>query len=138
VPYVPASRSAAALLALAVAMFIAGFVYNQVHDRHDLRVRAAAITGGDPSRGEAMFIQYGCGGCHRMAHVRQALGRVGPSLDGIALRAMIAGKLANSPDNLRRWIRDPQAVTPGTDMPDLSVGDGDARDITAFLYTRTG
>jgi cytochrome c1 len=73
-----------------------------------------------------------------VAHVRQALGRVGPSLDGIALRAMIAGKLANSPDNLRRWIRDPQAVTPGTDMPDLSVGDGDARDITAFLYTRTG
>lgn len=27
-------------------------------------------------------------------------------------------------------------VSPGTAMPDLRVGEGDARDITAFLYTR--
>jgi cytochrome c1 len=49
---------------------------------------------------------------------------------------MIAGRLGNSPDNLQRWIRDPQAVSPGTAMPDLNVGERDARDITAFLYTR--
>ena len=49
---------------------------------------------------------------------------------------MIAGKLSNNPDNLRRWVRDPQAVTPGTDMPDLHVSGRDARDISAFLYTR--
>ena len=137
-PYAPASRSAGALLALGVAIFVAGFVYNQVSDRDQLRARAAAITGGDPARGEAMFIQYGCGACHQATHVRKAVGKVGLSLDGIAVRAMIAGKLANSPDNLERWIRDPQAITPGTDMPDLNVGDEDVRDITAFLYTRTG
>ena len=51
---------------------------------------------------------------------------------------MIAGKLPNSPDNLEQWIRDPQAITPGTDMPDLNVGKRDARDIAAFLYTRAG
>jgi cytochrome c2 len=83
-----------------------------------------------------MFIQYGCGGCHRLAHIRKASGVVGPSLDGIAVRAMIAGKLGNKPDNMERWIRDPQAVSPGTAMPDLDVGERDARDITAFLYTR--
>jgi hypothetical protein len=27
-------------------------------------------------------------------------------------------------------------VSPGTAMPDLNVGETDARDITAFLYTR--
>jgi hypothetical protein len=27
-------------------------------------------------------------------------------------------------------------VSPGTAMPDLAVGETDARDITAFLYTR--
>ena len=61
---------------------------------------------------------------------------VGPPLDGIAIRAILAGKLANNPPNMQRWIRDPQAVTPGTAMPDLNVGERDARDITAFLYTR--
>jgi cytochrome c1 len=49
----------------------------------------------------------------------------------------LAGKLDNNPDNLQRWIRDPQSVTPGTAMPDLRVGQSDARDMTAFLYTRT-
>ena len=94
-------------------------------------------TGGDPWRGEAMFIQYGCGACHRMAHVRKATGAVGPPLDGIAVRAIIAGKLANQPGQHEQWIRDPQSVSPGTAMPDLRVGERDARDITAFLYTRT-
>jgi hypothetical protein len=37
---------------------------------------------------------------------------------------------------MEKWIRDPQHVAPGTAMPDLRVGEGDARDITAFLYTR--
>lgn len=136
--YVSASKSAGVLLAVAVVTFAAGGIFNTISDRDDLRVHAAAATGGDPSRGEAMFIQYGCGGCHRLAHVRKASGGVGPPLDGIATRAVIAGKLANKPDEVERWIRDPQSVSPGTAMPDLKVGEHDARDITAFLYTRTG
>jgi cytochrome c2 len=136
-PRVSASKGAGMMLGLAAAVFAAGFIINGVDDRADLRAHAAAATGGDPSRGEAMFIQYGCGACHRVAHVRKATGMVGPPLDGIAVRAMIAGKLDNSPDNLERWIRDPQAVSPGTAMPDLRVGQRDARDISAFLYTRT-
>lgn len=136
-PYVSASKSTVAIFLVATAAFAAGSIFNTISDRNDLRVHAAAATGGDPSRGEAMFIQYGCGGCHRLAHVRKATGAVGPSLDGVAVRAMIAGRLNNSPDNLQHWIRDPQSVSPGTAMPDLNVGQRDARDITAFLYTRT-
>src|SRR4051794_25353732 len=123
------------LLAVAIA---GGVITNFVHDHNQKWTHAAAATGGDPSRGEAMFIQYGCGSCHQIVHVRKATGKVAPPLDGIATRAMIAGKLANTPDNLQHWIRDPQAVTPGTDMPDLRVSERDARDITAFLYTRGG
>jgi cytochrome c2 len=137
-PYVSASKGAAAILGLAAVIFVSGFIINGIDDRGDARVHAAAATGGDPSRGEAMFIQYGCGSCHRVAHVRKATGRVGPPLDGIAVRAIIAGKLDNKPDNLEQWIRDPQAVSPGTAMPDLNVGQRDAKDISAFLYTRTG
>ena len=130
-------RTAAALVgAVAVAAIAAGVAIDAIDYRRDLRARAAAVTGGDPERGEAMFIQYGCGGCHGLKHVRKATGMVGPPLDGIAVRAIIAGKLGNTPNNMQTWIRDPQHVTPGTAMPDLQVGERDARDITAFLYTR--
>ena len=136
-PHVSASKGAATVLGLAAAVFAAGFIINGIDDRDDMWAHAAAATGGNPARGEAMFIQYGCGSCHRVAHVRKATGMVGPPLDGVAVRAIIAGKLDNSPDNLEQWIRNPQSVSPGTAMPDLRVGERDARDITAFLYTRT-
>ena len=135
-PYMSAKTGSAILLAVAVAIFAFGFTYNKIEDRDRLREHAAATVGGDPSRGEAMFIQYGCGSCHSLKNVRTATGMVGPPLDGIALRVIIGGHLSNTPTNMERWIRDPQHVSPGTAMPDLGVSEGDARDITAFLYTR--
>jgi cytochrome c2 len=132
----PINRTVGAVALLLAGVVLAGVIVDTIDDRDDLWAHAAATTGGDPYRGEAMFIEYGCGSCHSAKHVRKASGMVGPPLDGIAVRAMIAGKLANTPENLQRWIRDPQGVTPGTDMPDLRVGQRDARDISAFLYTR--
>jgi cytochrome c2 len=134
--YVPIRQSVGVIALVVLGAVAAGIVVDAVDDRNDLWAHAAATTGGNPYRGESMFIQYGCGSCHGVKHVRKATGMVGPPLDGIAVRAMIAGKLNNTPDNLQHWIRDPQKVTPGTDMPDLHVGERDARDITAFLYTR--
>lgn len=134
--YVPTERAAGVIVLVIAAAVLAGVVTDAIDGRNDLWKQAAATTGGNPYRGEAMFIQYGCGSCHSVKHVRKATGMVGPPLDGIAVRAMIAGKLPNQPDNLVKWIRDPQKVTPGTDMPDLHVSARDARDITAFLYTR--
>ena len=124
------------LSALLFIVALVGVVYEYVEQRERMRVHAGIETGGNPSRGEAMFIQYGCGSCHALRNVRNATGMVGPPLDGIALRAIIGGHLANRPENMERWIRDPQHVAPGTAMPDLKVGEADARDITAFLYPR--
>jgi cytochrome c2 len=132
----PVERSAAAIAVLVAAAALAIAVADTLRTHDRLWAHAAATTGGNPHRGQAMFIQYGCGSCHHLTYVRKATGQVGPPLDGIAVRAVIAGKLSNTPDNLQRWIRDPQAVTPGTDMPDLHVSQRDARDISAFLYTR--
>ena len=136
-PHSLSTRALVAILAvLLFALALAALIYKFAEQRTRLRVHAAAETGGDPRRGEAMFIQYGCGSCHALKNVREATGMVGPPLDGIALRVIIAGHLANNPANMEKWIRDPQHVSPGTAMPDLHVGEGDARDITAFLYTR--
>jgi cytochrome c2 len=119
---------------IVVAIVVVAWKYH--HDRERIRLHAEAITGGDSRRGEAMFIQYGCGSCHALSDVRTAVGDVGPPLDGIAGRTIIAGHLANRAENMELWIRNPQAVSPGTAMPNLGVGEQDARDITAFLYTR--
>jgi cytochrome c2 len=124
------------IAAIIVVVALFGIVYEYAQQRTLMREHAAAGVGGDTRRGEAMFIQYGCGSCHALKSVRGATGSVGPPLDGIAVRAIIGGHLANTPDNMQRWIRDPQHVAPGTAMPDLNVGGQDARDITAFLYTR--
>ena len=115
---------------------VAAATIETVHERREMRAHAAAVTHGDPQRGEAMFIQYGCGSCHSLRHVRKATGAVGQSLDGVAVRAVLAGKLPNEPAAMQAWIRDPQAISPGTAMPDLNVGRRDAHDISAFLYTR--
>lgn len=124
------------LAALIFLIALVGIVYKYVEQRERMWVHAAAAVGGDPDRGEALFIEYGCGSCHSLKNVRTATGMVGPPLDGVALRVIIGGHLSNTPTNMETWIRDPQHVSPGTAMPDLHVGDKDARDITAFLYTR--
>ena len=62
-------------------------------------------------------------------------GLVGPPLDRIASRTYLAGRLPNTPQNLLRWIRDPQGISPGTAMPPMGVSEKDGRDIAAYLYT---
>ncbi len=34
-----------------------------------------------------------------------------------------------------RWIRDPQDILPGNAMPNTRVGEAEARDLAAYLYT---
>jgi cytochrome c len=94
-----------------------------------------AVRGGDVERGRATVAQFGCGGCHVVPGVPGAVGRVGPPLGQLAERAFIAGSLPNDGETLVRWIRDPQTLLPRTAMPDLGVGDAQARDIAAYLYS---
>ena len=91
--------------------------------------------GGDPSRGRHVMVDYGCQTCHHIPGVHGANGTVGPPLDRMALRGFVAGRLQNSPENLIRWIRDPQSVDPKNAMPNSGVTERDARDIAAYLYT---
>ncbi|MGV9806834.1 c-type cytochrome [Micromonospora chersina] len=90
---------------------------------------------GRPDRGAKLIAQYGCGSCHTVPGVDRAGGLVGPPLTRFGARSYIAGELPNNADNLRRWIADPQAVEPGTAMPNLGVSAIDAQDIAAYLYT---
>jgi cytochrome c2 len=116
-------RFAAALLLLAAAC--------HPQDEHTAR----ELGGGDPGRGKILIREYGCGACHTVPGVRSATGMVGPPLNGIASRSFLAGQLPNTPDNMKRWIREPQNVEGGTAMPNMNVSEQDARDIATYLYT---
>ena len=95
----------------------------------------AAIPGGDPGRGARTIAEMGCGACHHIEGIPGANGLVGPPLDNVAQRGMLAGELPNSPENMVRWIRNPQSVEPATAMPNLNIGEQSARDIVAYLYS---
>ena len=101
----------------------------------DVAKTAAAMTGGDPEKGKAAIRRYGCQVCHSIRGIEGARGQVGPPLDTIGSRSYLAGQLPNTPENLIRWVRDPQSVAPGTARPDRGVTEQDSKDIAADLYT---
>jgi cytochrome c2 len=126
------------IVALVALIAVVSAIWLNQRSAHDqLRERAEALAHGSVARGHAQFIAKGCGGCHSIKRVPQAIGKVGPPLDGVGQRAIIAGLLENSPVNLAHWIRNPQSVAPGNAMPNLPMSDQDARDIAAFLYAES-
>jgi cytochrome c len=93
---------------------------------------------GDAERGRELFVGYGCGACHQLGGVRQAVGHVGPRLDGLADQRIVAGSLPNTPEHVAAFIQDPQELVPGTGMPDVGVSAEDAADLAAFLLEHDG
>ncbi len=93
------------------------------------------IPGADAQRGAADIAQIGCGTCHTIPGIKDAEGLVGPPLEHWSRRTYIAGEVPNTPGMLVRWIEMPQAIEPGTAMPNLGVTEQRARDIAAYLYT---
>ena len=95
----------------------------------------AVYTGGDPQRGAQVIAMKGCGSCHVIPGISGAAGLVGPPLAGFARRTYVGGEVSNTPDNLVRWIVNPQSIEPNTAMPNLGLNEQQARDVAAFLYT---
>ncbi|MDQ6908876.1 MAG: c-type cytochrome, partial [Chloroflexota bacterium] len=94
---------------------------------------AVAPTGGDAARGAMLFQQQTCASCHAIAGTN-ANAPVGPNLTHFGGRDTIAaGVLDNTPDNLAKWLKDPQAVKPGNHMPNLQLTDDQIRTLVAYL-----
>lgn len=77
--------------------------------------------------------QYACDTCHIIGDMVGPYTHVGPPLEDFQRRKFIAGVLPNTPDNLVRWIMDPQDVSSHTLMPDLEVTEPHARTMTRYL-----
>jgi cytochrome c oxidase subunit II len=85
--------------------------------------------------GRTVFLHSACINCHTVAGT-VATGRFGPDLTHLASRDTIAsGPVENTPENLRRWIADPNEMKPGSLMPAMHLNDHDLDAITAYLTT---
>jgi cytochrome c oxidase subunit 2 len=82
--------------------------------------------------GARVFAASPCAACHTVKGT--SAGRLGPDLTHLASRATIAGgTLANTPENLAAWLRDPQALKPGATMPALGLGREQVGPLVAYL-----
>ena len=87
----------------------------------------------DARRGAKLFLTKTCASCHTIAGTT-ADGTTGPDLTHLAGRQMLAsGVLANTPENLSKWIADPQGIKPGCNMPDLHLDRSEVELLTAYL-----
>jgi cytochrome c oxidase subunit 2 len=104
-----------------------------VQSRRSFRRWLAANTAPAKSGDASAFLASGCGDCHQIRGTA-ARGDVGPDLTHLELRRTLAAlTLANTPANLDRWIRHPQAVKPGSRMPDVRLTDARWAAIDAYL-----
>jgi cytochrome c oxidase subunit 2 len=65
--------------------------------------------------GEEIFAQS-CIACHAIGADPQADANVGPNLTNFGDRTKIAGILDHTPEELERWIKDPEEIKPGNLM----------------------
>jgi mono/diheme cytochrome c family protein len=78
-------------------------------------------------RGEALFVERGCAGCHTFG------GRhAGP---GVAMAPDLAHtRKRMHPDRIVAWIRNPQAVSPAATMPALGLTEDEAIALRDYLW----
>jgi cytochrome c oxidase subunit 2 len=76
-----------------------------------------------------------CGACHAIRGT-SAQSRVGPDLTHLASRTSLAAlALPNTRAHLAQWLRDPQRVKPGSQMPSLQLTNGQIATLVGYLET---
>jgi cytochrome c oxidase subunit 2 len=96
---------------------------------------ASPPTSENTQQGLALFQQMSCVDCHAIKGTI-ASAQVGPDLTHFASRKQLgAGIAANTPENLRRWLRDPQQVKIGAKMPNFKFTDEQITDLADYIET---
>jgi len=96
---------------------------------------AARPSGTAARQGLALFQATSCVSCHAI-NGTTAGARVGPDLTHFASRRQLgAGISANTPQNLRRWLANPQQVKEGVKMPDFKFTDGQLTQLVDYFET---
>ena len=85
--------------------------------------------------GRNVFENTACINCHSV-NGTSANGRFGPDLTHLMSRTTIAsGAAQNTPDNLRLWIQNPDAIKPGSLMPAMKLNNADLDAVVSYMKT---
>ena len=132
-------RLPVALLVVALGLLALSFVVRQPGVGAVAGLTATSTPTLDPAeQGRALFQAKGCATCHRHAGLNIGHVAVTDTVDldlGQALGAPDLTHYTPDPDFVRRWLRDPAAVRPGTAMPNLRLSDDEIEGLLAFLQT---
>jgi cytochrome c oxidase subunit II len=85
--------------------------------------------------GRRVFETTACINCHAVGGTN-AKGIFGPDLTHLMSRRTIAsGAADNTPENMRLWIQNPDAIKPGSLMPAMKLSDTDLDALVRYLET---
>ena len=109
-----------------------------VHTNSDTQQQQVAATPTDAlaQAGAKYFATSACIGCHAINGVTTTdqSKLIGPNLTHFGGRQWIAGGVvSNTPANLAAWLRNPQAVKDGADMPNLNLTQDQINELVAYL-----
>jgi len=106
-----------------LADYILAVYQTPAFDRDELD--GAKFTTAEAEQGRQLFYsKYDCQSCH-IVDAKNDKGYVGPTLSGVGVRM--------NAEWIFQWLKNPQALRPGTMEPNWKMSDEDARALTAFL-----
>lgn len=83
------------------------------------------------SAGAQAFFNGPCIACHTIDGT-SAQGKIGPNLTHFGSRTWFE-EMPNNPDDVTKWLHDPQAIKPGNKMPNYHLSDQDIQSLVGFL-----
>jgi cytochrome c oxidase subunit II len=82
-----------------------------------------------------VFETTACINCHTIRGTA-ASGRFGPDLTHLMSRVTIAsGAAENTPENLRVWLKEPDAIKPGSLMPAMKMTDAELDALVRYMQS---
>lgn len=85
--------------------------------------------------GRHVFESTACLNCHAISGTN-GTGRFGPDLTHLmSRRTLAAGAAENTPENLRLWIQNPDAIKTGSLMPAMKLSDAELDALVSYLET---
>ena len=97
--------------------------------------RRPAVEDASVRAGRSAFLAQSCVNCHRVRGT-SANGNYAPDLTHLMSRHTLAsGVIPNTPENLRRWVTDPQYIKPGCLMPAFGLSGRERDEIISYLLT---
>ena len=99
-------------------------------------VAAQKMDAGSDARLESArttFLSLNCISCHTVSGTN-ARGTFGPDLSHLMSRATLAsGMVPNTAENLRAWVKDPQAIKQGNLMPNMQLNSRELDEVVKYL-----